>query len=198
MRLKNLICIGLSIAMIASAAGCGSSVSESPSAGGQTAAEAKADALAGDAAGTEQGGEGSSMSSTVTAATGAETAAESSTAAAAGAGSTAAAAAEDTEISPEDVSVTWEDSHVYKKLTLGTYDTITTYGVKGYEDVPFIKASEYLELLFEGRQRTAVENGIMTVSMNGTEAVIDPAEDTIRFENPARLRSAGDIDGAII
>ena len=201
MRLKNLICIGLSIAMIASAAGCGSSVSESPSAGGQTAAEAEAEASAasaGGAAGAEQGGGVSSMSSTVTAATGAETAAESSTAAAAGAGSTAAAAAEDTEISPEDVSVTWEDSHVYKKLTLGTYDTITTYGVKGYEDVPFIKASEYLELLFEGRQRTAVENGIMTVSMNGTEAVIDPAEDTIRFDNPARLRSAGDIDGAII
>ena len=50
MRLKNLICIGLSIAMIASAAGCGSSVSESPSAGGQTAAEAEAEASAASAA----------------------------------------------------------------------------------------------------------------------------------------------------
>ena len=46
------------------------------------------------------------------------------------------------EIAFDDVSVTWEDSRVYKDLTLGRYRTIPTYGVKGYDDVPFIRLTD--------------------------------------------------------
>ncbi len=109
------------------------------------------------------------------------------------------AASGEEEIRPEDISVTWEDSHVYLDLTLGRYHTIRTYGVKGYRDVPFISASDYLDILCEGKDRVSVEDGIMKITMNGTEAVIDPAADTIRIENPARFRSiGGEIDGAIL
>lgn len=102
------------------------------------------------------------------------------------------------EFRPEDVSVTWEDSRVFMDLTLGKYQTIRTYGVKGYEDVPFISAADYLALLYEGRERISMENGRMKIGVNGAEAVIDPYADTIRFENPARFRSAGEIDGCIV
>ena len=102
------------------------------------------------------------------------------------------------EITPEDISVTWEDSHVYNELTLGRYTSITTYGVKGFEDVPFISAHAYLDILCDGRETITTEDGVMKVVVNGTEAVIDPAADTIWFENTAKFRSAGDIDGAIV
>ena len=184
MRFKKLICLGLSIAMLVSAAGCGNSGSpaaEAPAFDAQTSSEAEADS-AKDTAG----------------AVGEEESSGQDSAAEAGTASTEAASAEEKEISPEDISVTWEDSHVYSKLTLGSYDTIVTYGVKGYEDVPFIKASDYLEILFEGMPMTSLENGIMTVTVNGAEAVIDPAADTIRFDNTSRFRSSGEIDGAIL
>ena len=184
MRFKKLICIGLSIALLASAAGCGGSgapASEAPSTEGQTAVEAAADPAGGAA-----GDKADKALST-----------ESGTAAAAETASTIAAAAEEKEISPEDISVTWEDSHVYGELTLGAYDTIVTYGVKGYEDVPFIKASDYLNILFEGKEKIFLENGVMTIRVNGTDAVIDPGADTIVFDNPARLRSSGLIDNGI-
>ena len=184
MRFKKLICLGLSIAMLVSAAGCGNSgspASEAPAFDAQTSSEAEADS-AKDTAG----------------AVGEEESSGQDSAAEAGTASTEAASAEEKEISPEDISVTWEDSHVYSKLTLGSYDTIVTYGVKGYEDVPFIKASDYLEILFEGMPMTSLENGIMTVTVNGAEAVIDPAADTIRFDNTSRFRSSGEIDGAIL
>ena len=184
MRFKKLICLGLSIAMLVSAEGCGNSgspASEAPAFDAQTSSEAEADS-AKDTAG----------------AVGEEESSGQDSAAEAGTASTEAASAEEKEISPEDISVTWEDSHVYSKLTLGSYDTIVTYGVKGYEDVPFIKASDYLEILFEGMPMTSLENGIMTVTVNGAEAVIDPAADTIRFDNTSRFRSSGEIDGAIL
>ena len=171
MRFKKLICLGLSIAMLVSAAGCGNSgspASEAPAFDAQTSSEAEADS-AKDTAG----------------AVGEEESSGQDSAAEAGTASTEAASAEEKEISPEDISVTWEDSHVYSKLTLGSYDTIVTYGVKGYEDVPFIKASDYLEILFEGMPMTSLENGIMTVTVNGAEAVIDPAADTIRDRREA-------------
>ncbi len=105
----------------------------------------------------------------------------------------------DEEIRPEDISVTWEDSHVYTDLTLGRYTTIRTYGVKGYPDVPFISAADYLGILCEGKERVSLEDGVMKITVNGTEAVIDPVADTIRIENPARFRSiGGEIDGAIL
>ena len=118
------------------------------------------------------------------------------------AGSVYAAAGADAavpeEISPEDISVTWEDSRVYKELTLGKYTSITTYGVKGFEDVPFISAHDYLDILCDGRETITTEDGVMKVVMNGSEAVIDPAADTIWFENPAKFKSTGDINGAIV
>ncbi len=108
------------------------------------------------------------------------------------------AESETEEISPEDISVLWEDSHVFTDLSLGRYTTIKTYAVKGYEDVPFIRADDYLDIICEGKERITMENGILTVSVNGTEAVIDTSEDTVYFENPARFRSAGAVDGAIM
>ena len=110
------------------------------------------------------------------------------------------AAVEDTaaeEISPEQISVTWDDSRVFTKLTLGSYKTITTYGVEGYEDVPFLAVNDYLDILLEEKERISTEGGVMTIRMNGTEAVIDPV-DTIYFENPAKFRSDQDVDRAVI
>ena len=107
-----------------------------------------------------------------------------------------AAAAE--EISPEEVSVTWDNSRVFTKLSLGNYKTITTYGVEGYEDVPFLAADAYLDILLEGRGKITTEDGVMTILMNGAEAVIDPAEDTVYIDNPARFCSDHDVDGCVI
>ena len=102
------------------------------------------------------------------------------------------------EISEKDVSVTWKDSRIYPQLTLGQYRTISTYGVKGYEDVPFMMVSDYLDILFDGRQKVTVEDGVMKIDVNGTEAVIDPGTDTITVENPSRFRSNDFVDGAIV
>ena len=102
------------------------------------------------------------------------------------------------EISPEDISVTWDDSHVYSELTLGKYDTITTYGVKGYEDVPFVSVHEYMNILCEGKEDILIEDGVMKISMYGAEAVIDPEADTIRVDKPASFKSSGPIDGSIV
>ena len=181
MKLRKTICLLLTLAMVASATACGGAGAEAP-AGGSTTEEVKADSA-------------SPETDTAPAPDAAEAAG--TAAAAAAAGSTAKESAAE-EIPAEDVSVTWEDSRVYTELTLGKYDTIPTFGVKGYEDVPFIRASDYLALLFEGRQNITRQDGVLTVSVNDTEAVIDPAADTIRFENPSRLRSAGPIDGAIV
>ena len=184
MRLRKLICLGLSAVMVLSAAGCGAATGAS-TAGDQPAAEAEAGASEADAA-AEDSAEADAAQSEE------EGAAQD---AAAEAGGDAAAAE---EIAPEDISVTWEDSHVYGSLTLGQYSVITTYGVKGYEDVPFIRVSDYLGILEEGRQKITLENGVMRVSVNGTEAVIDPAADTIVFENANKFRSPGEVDGAIV
>ena len=182
MRLRKLICLGLSAVMVLSAAGCGAATGAS-TAGDQPAAEAEAGASEADAAAED--------SAEADAAQSEEEGAAQDAAAEAG-GDTAAAE----EIAPEDISVTWEDSHVYGSLTLGQYSVITTYGVKGYEDVPFIRVSDYLGILEEGRQKITLENGVMRVSVNGTEAVIDPAADTIVFENANKFRSPGEVDGA--
>lgn len=102
------------------------------------------------------------------------------------------------EILPGDISVTWDNSRVYTDLTVGRYKTITTYGVKGYEDVPFISAHDYLDILCEGKEKISTEDGVMKIFFNGTEAVIDTEADTIRFENPSRFRSEGDVEGGIV
>ena len=182
MRLKKLICLGLSVVMVFTAAGCGAATGAS-SAGEQPAAEEEAGAAEADAAAEDD-------------AKAEEEGASQDTAAAQAGGEAAAAKTE--EIAPEDISIIWDDSRVYGSLTLGKYDVITTYGVKGYEDVPFIKASDYLGILEEGKEKIVLENDVMRVFLNGTEAVIDPAADTIMFENPDKFRSSGDIDGAIV
>ena len=124
-----------------------------------------------------------------------ETAAGSSAAEEAGDVGSSVTEEETEEISAEDVFVTWDESHVYTELTLGRYNTISTYGVTGYEDVPFISASDYLDILCEGKERIVIEDGVMKVTYNGSEAVIDPQADTIWFENTARFNSS--IDGEI-
>ncbi len=84
-------------------------------------------------------------------------------------------------VSAEDISVTWQDSRVYTDLTLGRYTEITTYGMKGYEDVPFIKLSDYAGILFGGTERITVQDVVMTVTVNGSEITVDPETDTMLF-----------------
>lgn len=182
MRFKKLICIGLSLVMIASAAGCGGATGAASAVSEPAAA---AEPAAAEPAGTE-------AAEPAAAEAAAEPAAEP-----AAADATATTAAAD-EIPAADISVTWEDSRVYPTLSLGKFITITTYGVKGYEDVPFIKATDYLRILFEGKERVSMENGVMKVVMNGAEAVIDPAADTIRFDDTASFRSTADVNGAVV
>ena len=183
MHSKRIICMGLSLIMTATAVmGCGGATGAS-SASEPPAAEAQAEAA-------EENAEAAEENAEAAEADGAQAeAAEPAAAADVAAGE---------EIAPEDITVTWDDSHVYGSLTLGKYDTITTFGVKGYEDVPFIRVSDYMNFLYEGKQKSAVENGVMRISVNGTDAVIDPAADTITFDNPARFRCVGAIDGAVV
>ena len=185
MRLRKLICLGLALVMVTSAVSCGGAAgadSRASSAAAEPAAQAEA----------EPGGE------ETTAAEGAEETAETKAVGETGADTAAADAAAGEEIQPGDVSVAWDDSRIYGDLTLGKYDKVTTYGVKGYEDVPFIMASDYLNFLCEGKQKISVENGVMNIAVNGTNAQLDPAADTITFENPALFRSEGDMPGAIV
>ena len=215
MQFKKLICIGLSLVMITSAAGCGASTGVSSSAdnaaaeatGAEAAAQAEEDAPEAEAEATDDAqaadaaGDAAEDESAQAADETGEAAADENAQAADETGEAAggqdAAALE--EIAPEDISVTWEDSHVYDDLTLGKYHTIPTFGVKGYEDVPFIRASEYLNIIMEGKQKITRENGVMKIEANGTEAVIDPAADTITFENPGRFQYAIDgIDAPIV
>lgn len=105
---------------------------------------------------------------------------------------------EEKEISLNDISVTWDDSQVYNEPNLDTSEVITTYGVEGYEDVPFVMARDYLDIIFKGNEKVDIEDGVMKVELNGTQATIDPENDTIYFENPAKFREEGDIDGGLI
>ena len=95
--------------------------------------------------------------------------------------------ASDSTEATEDISITWEDSHFYPERSLGKFLTLNTYGVKGYEEVPFIAVQDYLEVLFEGKARTTVENGVMTVDVSNTQIVIDPSADTIHFRDPSKI-----------
>ena len=190
MRLKKLICLGLSLVMVLSAtAGCGGATGAA-TAGVPAAQEAAAEPAA-DSAGekAEAAQEAAPEAQEAAAETSAETPAEASEPAAASAGE---------EIAQGDISVTWDDSRIYPKLTLGRYKTVTTYGVKGYEDVPFLKVTDYMDVIAEGKQKITFEDGGMKISLNGAEAVIDPEADTITIDNPSRFRSSGDIDGAVM
>ena len=178
---KKLLSIGLIMAMIASSAVCGyAAEEETVTASSAEEAEAAAEEETVTASSAEE----------------ADAAAEEETVTASSAEEADAAAAE--EISPDQISVTWDDSRVFMNLSLGNYQTITTYGVEGYEDVPFLSAEAYLDILLEGKETISTEDGVMRVWMNGAEAVIDPVEDTIYFDNTARFLSTHEVDGTII
>ena len=200
MRLKKLICFGLSLVMLSTAVACGGSTgaAKTDSAPAEETAEEAAEE---EAAGTDETAEAEAPAEEEKAA--ADEAAEEKTAAEENAPAekstpvdTAATAAN--EIPASDISVTWEDSRLYPTLSLGNYYTITTYGVKGYEDVPFISASAFLHLLLEGKEKISVENGVMKVDMNGSQTVIDPASDTITIDNPSRFRACETVDGGVV
>ncbi|WP_026659096.1 S41 family peptidase [Butyrivibrio sp. AC2005] len=110
----------------------------------------------------------------------------------------AAKPASSEEISSKDISLLWEDSRVFKGTSLGSYYIMPTYEVKGYEDVPFVKASNYLDIIFSKQAHSSFEDGVLKVTKNGTEAIIDPATDTISFENTSKFRSDSIIEGAIL
>lgn len=194
MVIKKMICICLAVTMLVSMTACAGSAAGGTEPLGSQKEEASSDAVSGQDAKTS---EVDADSSEVDAAADTDPA----DAAAASAGATnvqKAAEAGREEISAGDISVLWEDSRVFSGTSLGKYVVMPTYAVKGYEDVPFIRASDYLNVLCDGRQRTQVKDGIMKIDLNGTEAVIDSKEDTVYFENPAKFRLAGDVDGGIV
>ena len=176
MKLRKLMCVGLTISMLASLTGGAGMVYASDSA---ETTEAEAAEETAEAAAPEETAEETVEDS-------AEEAADS------------AEAAADGEIAPENISVTWEDSRFYPELTLGQFRTLKTYGVNGYEEVPFITVNDYLEILFKGKARVSTDNGVMTVDVKGTQIVIDPAADTIHFEDPSKLRSSASPEGGIV
>ena len=188
MKLKKLISIGLSLVMIASAAGCGGATGAATSGGDATVEAAAEDGV--DEAAEPAGAEGAADAA---ADAGAEAGADEAAEPAAEAG---AAAGE--EIAEADISVKWDDSHIYFGSSLGKYMTVKTYEVKGYEDVPFMKASDYLKLIFEGKERVSMENGVLKFVVNGSTSTIDPAADTITFEDAAILRGDSVVSGAVV
>ena len=178
MKKKILLCLGLSLMMVLSATACGGAT------GASTAADADAPA-AEEAAGA------------------AEAPAESGEPDAEAAGAaeqTDASAVESAgeEIPESDISVKWDDSRIFPETSLGNFRTVTTYEVKGYEDVPFIKASDYFDVIFGEKENISIQDGTMTIAVNGTTGTIEAAADTITMENPGRLRALGVVSGGII
>ena len=102
------------------------------------------------------------------------------------------------EIPESDISVKWDDSRIFLGTSLGNFSTVTTYEVKGYEDVPFIKASDYLDVILEGKEKISIQDGVMTIAVNETTGTIDAAADTITIENPGKFRALGVVSGGII
>lgn len=183
MHVKKLISLGLVLTMLTACVGCGNTgASTAISAGDATGAAAET------VQAEEAAVEGQEENSEVERAGAADAAAD----------TLGSAGAAGEEIPASDISVKWDDSHIYNELTLGRYKTISTYEVKEYEDVPFIKATDYLDLITEERAAYKMDGGTMTVSVNGTEAVIDSIADTIQFANAARFREDGIVDGAIV
>ena len=183
MQYKRILSIGLSLVLAISSAACGAATGASTS-GDQpkeeTAAAAEGEETA-DAAGAEDAAPEAGAEDAAPAA-GAEDAAP-----AAGSEEAApAAAADSAEIPASNISVKWDDSRIYGGTSLGKYDVITTYEVKGYEDVPFIKASDYLRNLCEGKSRVTMQDGVMKL------------DDTIVMENPCQLRANAVVKGAIV
>lgn len=177
MKFRRMISLGLTLVMLGTCAGCGAT-GASTAAPAAPAAEAEQTAEA-------EGADGAAAE-------------EKQADAAAQTAEGAQDASSGGEIAASDISVKWEDSRVYQGSSLGSYSPITTYEVKGYEDVPFIKASEYLNIITKGRAKCSMDGGVMKVLHNGTQSVIDPDADTILFESPAGFRAPGDVKGAIV
>ena len=169
MQYKRILSIGLSLVLAISSAACGAA----------TGASSSGEQPAGETTGALEGEETTDAAGEAEAAP--EAGAEDAAPAAGSEDKAPAAAADSAEIPASDISVKWDDSRIYGGTSLGNYDVITTYEVKGYEDVPFIKASDYLRNLCEGKSRVTMQDG-----------------DTIVMENPCQLRANAVVKGAIV
>ena len=105
---------------------------------------------------------------------------------AAGSGESSAQAEEPAAeaVLPENVTVRDEDSRFFSEGTIGRWTTIPTYNVKEEEDVPYISARQFISMLYEDAEY-AWENGVLTVTNHGSNAVIDTEKNTITFEDSA-------------
>ena len=177
MKKKRLLCLGLSMIMILSATACGGATGASSAANADAPA---AEDAAGEAAVPAESGEpdAEAVAAEQTDASAVENAGE--------------------EIPESDISVKWDDSRIFLGTSLGNFSTVTTYEVKGYEDVPFIKASDYLDVILEGKEKISIQDGVMTIAVNETTGTIDAAADTITIENPGKFRALGVVSGGII
>ena len=177
MKKKRLLCLGLSMIMILSATACGGATGASSAANADAPA---AEDAAGEAAVPAESGEpdAEAVAAEQTDASAVENAGE--------------------EIPESDISVKWDDSRIFLGTSLGNFSTVTTYEVKGYEDVPFIKASDYLDVILEGKEKISIQDGVMTIAVNETTGTIDAAADTIAIENPGKFRALGVVSGGII
>ena len=169
MKKKRLLCLGLSMIMILSATACGGATgASSAAAAGEAAVPAESGEPDAEAVGAAEQTDASAV----------ENAGE--------------------EIPESDISVKWDDSRIFLGTSLGNFSTVTTYEVKGYEDVPFIKASDYLDVILEGKEKISIQDGVMTIAVNETTGTIDAAADTITIENPGKFRALGVVSGGII
>ena len=105
------------------------------------------------------------------------------------AGSASASAAEEASEAPqaalpEGVTLKDEESRFYEEGTLGKWTTIPTYSVDGEEDVPYISAKQYISLIYEDVDYSW-ENEVLTVTHNGSNAMIDTVANKIVFEDSA-------------
>ncbi len=186
MKRRQLLSIGLALVMTLSLAACGGATGASTSGSEPAAAATEAEAAPEE---TAEGEAAPEESADAKAAPAESTEGEADSAPAQSAGE---------EIAAGDISVKWDDSHVYTGTSLGNYSTITTYEVKRYEDVPFIKASDYLHAIYEGKEKTEMQGDVMTINVNGTTGTIDAAADTITMEDPGKFRDIGLISGGVI
>lgn len=188
MKSKQLLSIGLSLIMTLSLAACGGATGASSSGSEPAAAETAEEETASEENAPEETAE--------------EEAAPEETAEgeAPAEGDAAAASAQSAgeEIPAGDIFVKWDDSRIFLETSLGKFTTITTYEVKGYEDVPFISAADYLGVIYEGKEKTSVQDGVLTIEVNGTKGTIDAAADTVTMEDPGKFRGFGVVSGGII
>lgn len=116
------------------------------------------------------------------------------------AGSAAESAAAEIEappadVLPDNVKVQYEDSRFFEEGSIGRWTTIATYAVDGFEDVPYISVKQYLAYICDDVS-FAWDDGILTATHCGSNAVIDTKENTIAFENASAF-AGPNAEGAI-